>query len=51
MACGIARWDMRKFLIPLVFVVLLTVAAVMPAVASTPDDAPAHSVPGCSGKI
>ena len=39
---------MRKFLIPLVFVVLLTVAAVMPAVAGAPDDAPAHSAQSCS---
>ncbi len=42
---------MRRFLIPLVFVVLLTVAAVVPAAASAPDQAPAHSGPGCGGKI
>ena len=42
---------MRRFLIPLVFVVLLTVAAVMPAAASAPDEAPAHSGPGCGGSL
>ncbi|MDE0822733.1 MAG: hypothetical protein OSB07_02010 [Dehalococcoidia bacterium] len=39
---------MRRFLIPLVFVALLTIAAVVPVAASTPDSAPSHSSGGCS---
>ena len=42
---------MRRFLIPLVFLVLLTVAAVVPVAANSPDEAPAHSGPGCGGSI
>jgi len=42
---------MRKFLIPLVFVFLLTVAAVVPAAAGAPDEAPVHSAPGCSSAL
>ena len=42
---------MRRFLIPVVFVVLLTIAAVVPAVASSPDEAPAHDGPSCSGSL
>ena len=38
---------MRRFLIPLVFVVLLTVATIIPVAASAPDAAPGHSKPGC----
>ena len=39
---------MRRFLIPLVFVFLLTVAAVVPVAANSPDEAPTHSGQGCS---
>jgi len=40
---------MRRFLVPLVFVFLLTVAAVVPVAASSPDQAPVHSgQDGCS---
>ena len=39
---------MRRFLVPLVFVFLLTLAVVAPISANTPDDAPTHSGQGCS---
>lgn len=39
---------MRRFIIPLVFVFLLTVAAVVPVAANSPDEAPTHSGKGCS---
>mgnify|MGYP001458962808 CR=1 FL=1 len=39
---------MRRFLIPLVFVALLTVATVLPVAAGGPVAAPAHAEEGCS---
>ncbi len=39
---------MRRFFIPLVFVLLLTVAVVVPAAANSPEEAPTHSGQGCS---
>jgi|GEM_PF-663635 hypothetical protein len=38
---------MRRFLIPLVFVAMLAVATVIPAVASSHDEAPSHSGKAC----
>ncbi len=38
---------MRRILIPLVFPALLTVAAIMPAAASGPDDTKEYSGSGC----
>ncbi len=38
---------MRRILIPLVFAALLTVAAVMPAAASGPDETKQHTGSGC----
>ena len=39
---------MRRFLVPLVFVLLVTLAAVLPAAASTPEESPTHSGQNCS---
>ena len=39
---------MRRFLVPLVFVALLTIAAVVPVAASGPDASPFHSSGECS---
>ena len=38
---------MRRFLIPLVFLALLTVATVVPAAANSPGEAPSHSGKAC----
>jgi len=38
---------MRRFLIPLVFVALLTVAAVVPVAANSGDGVPTHSGKSC----
>ena len=38
---------MRRILIPLVFAALLTVAAIVPAVASGPDETKEHYGAGC----
>ncbi len=42
---------MRRILVPLVFVLLVTLAAVVPAAASAPVEAPSHSGPACGGSI
>ena len=39
---------MRRFLVPLMFVFLLTLTTVVPVGANTPDDAPAYHGQGCS---
>ena len=39
--------EMRRILIPLIFAALLTVAAVMPAAASGPDETREHNGSGC----
>ncbi len=48
---NIGSENMRRVLVPLVFVLLVTLAAVVPAAASAPDAAPVHSGPLCEGKI
>ena len=42
---------MRRFLIPLVFVALLTVAAVVPVAANSGDAAPTHSGKVCGANL
>lgn len=42
---------MRRILVPLMFVLLVTLAAVVPAAASAPVEAPAHSGPGCNSSL
>ncbi len=42
---------MRRFLIPLVFVALLTVAAVVPVAANSGDAAPTHTGKVCGANL
>lgn len=39
---------MRKILVPVIFVLLVTLAAVVPVAANTADEAPVHSGQNCS---